>query len=237
MGYLNYLTSLVLLLFVDLNAGLARAEGLFEVQAFEASYEVYRKDKLTGKLNSQLKQIGPNTFQLTDVTKGTSGLASMLNFERTEITTFTYNQKQPEVISHSQKQQVAFRSRTFEFNHTPGTETYQGIYKNKPFSVNSPKNLLSSHLVPWQLAQQVCHQQNTFSLHLLKSNSPRTYDFKARAFDNNKIMIERLYPDSQNRRTATWVNHDKGCYVSEIKHYDNNEYIRTVLTDIAFVEQ
>ncbi len=208
-----------------------------EIQPFKATYEVYRKDKLSGEINSQLIKTGPNHYRLTDVTKGTSGLASFVNFERTEITSFEYSKQQVEVINHSQIQKIAFKTKSFEFSHVPDSKYYEGIYKGKEFVLHSQQNLLSSHLLPWQLAHKICNQQNNFSLDFLKSNTPRTYYFEARAFDNHKTLIERLYDESLNKRTATWVNHDNGCYVSEIDHYDNNEHIRTVLTDIEFYKK
>lgn len=236
MGYLKYLPGFILLLSADLVVAKSLPKNVFEIQPFQATYEVYRNDKLTGELDSQLKKIGPNKYQLSDTTKGTAGLASLLNFERIEITTFDFNKQQPEVISHTENQKITFKSRSFEFNHTPGSDSYQGTYQGKPFTVNSNQKLLTSHLLPWQLAQQVCRHQNSFSLPLLKSNEARTYYFKTRAFDNSKTLIDRIYDGSKKRRTTTWVNHENGCYVSEINYYDEGEHIRTVLTDIEFTK-
>lgn len=237
MGHLS-LSSLILLLFAPFVAAQPDSEATSEantgIKTFKATYDVYRKGKLMGQLNSQLKKIGANTYELSDITKGISGLASLVNFERTEITSFDYRKQQAEVISHNEKQKITFKSRFFEFNHTPGSENYQGTYKDKPFTLKSRQKLLTSHLLPWQLAQNVCHHQNNFSLPLLKSNEARAYRFKTRAYDNDKTLIERIYDASKDKRTETWVNHDNGCYVREINHYNGTEHIRTVLTDIEF---
>lgn len=203
-------------------------------KAFTATYDVYEDGSVKAALTSRLKKTGDNQYQLTDITKGTAGLASLLNFKRIELTDFIYHNKTPEIIRHSMDQKVAFKKKHYEFNHQPGESSYQGIDHKKPFQLNSQQPLFSNQLLSWQLSQQVCHKpKTTMQWSVLKSKQAKPYYFKIIAVDNNKTLVHRQYQNRSDKSTAIWINTHK-CYIEEIIYQKDQKVVRTVLKDIVF---
>lgn len=210
----------------------------FTVQAnprpFTATYDVYENDAVKAKLTSTLKPIGKNRYQLTDTTEGTAGLASFLNFKRTEETDFTYHKNSSEVIQHTMQQKVAFKTKRYEFSHQPGDSSYQGIDDDERFDLNSHQPLLSNQLVSWELTQQVCHNpKDQMQWRVLNSKQAKLYSFHVTAFDNNKTLVNRQYQNRPDKSTAIWIN-NRECFIEEIIYRKDDKIIRTVIKDIVF---
>jgi hypothetical protein len=210
----------------------------FTVQAsprlFTATYDVYEDDAVKAKLTSTLKPIGKNQYQLTDTTEGTAGLASLLNFKRTEQTDFIHQNNALEVIQHTMQQKVAFKSKHYEFRHQPGEHGYQGTDDDEPFQLNSHQPLLSNQLMSWQLTQQVCHNpKDRMQWPVLNSNQAKQYSFIIIAVDNNRTLVHRQYQNRPDKRTAIWINTHE-CYIEEIIYQKDDKVVRTVIKDIVF---
>ncbi|KAA3645997.1 MAG: DUF3108 domain-containing protein [Proteobacteria bacterium] len=203
-------------------------------QPFTATYDVYEDGAIKATLTTSLTKTGEQQYRITDITTGTAGLASLLNFRRTEQTDFIYRDMTPEVIHHSMHQKVAFKNKRYEFSHQPGETDYHGVDHKKTFQITSEQPLLSTQLMSWQLAQQVCHNpQSNMQWSILKSTQAKTYYFKIVAVDNHKTLVHRLYPNRPDRSTAIWIN-GKDCHIEEITYRENKKTVRTVLDNITF---
>ncbi len=203
-------------------------------QPYTAIYDVYEDNKVKATLTSSLKKVGEKQYQLTDISEGTAGLASLLNFKRTERTDFIYRGQTPEVIHHSMNQKVAFKTKSYEFSHQPGETSYQGTDQKKPFQLNSQQPLLSNQLMSWQLTQQVCHNpKNNMQWPVLKSEQAKLYYFKITAIDNNRTLVHRQYQNRPDKSTAIWIN-TQDCYIEEITYQKDNKVVRTILKNIDF---
>jgi len=203
-------------------------------KTYSATYDVYEDGTVKATLTSRLKKTGENQFQLIDLTEGTAGLASLLNFKRTEQTDFIYQNNLPEAIYHSMHQKVAFKSKHYEFKHQPGETSYQGIDHKKPFQLNSQQPLFSNQLMSWQLAQQVCHNpKNNMQWPVLKSQQSKLYYFKIAAVDNNRTLVHRQYENRPDKSTAIWINTQE-CFIEEIIYQKDKKVVRTILKNIVF---
>lgn len=201
---------------------------------FTAIYDVYEDDTIKAVTTSRLQKLDHHHYQLTDITEGTKGLTSLLNFKRTEHSKFIYRDQKAEMINHNMKQKVAFKSKLYKFSHQPGEFSYQGINRKKPFKLNSQQPLLSTHVMSWQLAQQVCHNpKDNMQWQILKSDEPKTYFFKTVAVDNDKILVHRIYQNRSDKSTRIWIN-SRDCYIEQIIYEDNGKIVRTVIKDINF---
>ncbi len=201
---------------------------------FTATYDVYEDGSVKAQLTSQLKKTGHKQYQLIDTTEGTAGLASLLNFKRTEQTDFIYQNRTPEAIYHRMDQKVAFKKKHYEFKHQVGELSYQGDDDNQPFQLNSQQPLLSNQLMSWQLSQQVCHNpKNTLQWPVLNSTQAKVYTFKTVAVDNRRTLVHRVYQNRPDKSTMIWIN-TQDCYIEEIRHQKGDDVVRTVLKEIDF---
>jgi hypothetical protein len=207
---------------------------LSEPKPYKATYDVYEDGTVKAILTSRLKKTGANQFQLTDLTEGTAGLASLLNFKRIEQTDFIFHNNLPEAIYHSMHQKVAFKSNHYEFKHQPGETGYKGIDHKKPFQLNSQQPLFSNQLMSWQLAQQVCQDpKNNMQWPVLNAQQAKLYFFKISAVDNNRSLVHRQYQNRSDKSTAIWINTQE-CYIEEIIYQKDQKVVRTVLKNIVF---
>lgn len=201
---------------------------------YTATYDVYEDGRIKATLTSRLKNTGDNQYQLLDTTEGTAGLASLLNFKRTEQTDFIYQNRTSEAVYHRMDQKVAFKKTHYEFSHQPGETSYQGIDDKKSFQLNSLQPLLSNQLMSWQLTQQVCHKPiNNMQWPVLKSQQSKLYYFKIAAVDNNRTLVHRQYQNRPDKSTTIWINTEK-CIIEEITYQKDKKVVRTVLNDIVF---
>lgn len=201
---------------------------------FTATYDVYEDGAVKATQTSTLKTVGENRYQLTDTTEGTAGLASLLNFKRTEKTNFTHQNNLTEVIHHTMQQKVAFKTKRYEFSHHPGDSSYQGMDDDERFELISHQPLLSNQLMSWKMAQQVCHSpKNQMQWQVLNSQQPKLYSFQVIAVDNNRTLVHRQYQNRPDKSTAIWINNHE-CYIEEIIYQKDDKIVRTVIKDIVF---
>lgn len=225
----KHLTVLALLLILTCAAASSP-----EPRLYTAQYDVYEDGSIKAGMTSTLKKTDNNQYRLTDITEGTAGLASLLNFQRTETTDFIVQPDYIEATRHSMRQKVAFKNKYFEFHHRPGEPVYQGLDDKKPFQVNSEQPLLSTQLISWQLTRDVCHQpEKTLQWSVLKSNQAKQYSFDIIAVDNHKTLVHRRYQNRPDKSTAIWIN-TQDCIIEEIIYKKDDKVVRTVLENITY---
>jgi hypothetical protein len=81
------------------------------LQTFRADYQVLRDGKELGHATLALQPAGDGTWEFSNQTQGTKGMASMLGLDVVEKSTFRWRDGLPEGLHYSYAQQSAIKSR------------------------------------------------------------------------------------------------------------------------------
>jgi hypothetical protein len=92
-------------------AGAACAADSAPVQPFQADYQVTRNGKELGHATLTLRDNGNGSWEFSNQTKGTKGMASMLGLDIVEKSTFRWHDGLPEGLQYRYSQQAAIKSR------------------------------------------------------------------------------------------------------------------------------
>lgn len=189
--------------------------------AFEAEYEVLKNGKKTAKQTTHLKYIPHNdTYQLTDSTIGTKGLASLLGFSRQESTVFKLKNQIMDAIQHTMQQKISFKKRIYSFEKQKNN--YFISYKGKNSKIPLTSTLISSHAIPINLSLIACQNIDSKEFTILKSSHPKKYKFQFKK-ENNLIKAERIYPNGVARKTYLWLNPQQHCLPVKSYHQEGDK--------------
>jgi len=89
----------------------AQATESAPVKPFQADYEVLRNGKELGRATLALRPLGDGTWEFSNRTKGTKGMASLLGVDVVEKSTFRWRDGQPEGLHYEYSQEAAIKSR------------------------------------------------------------------------------------------------------------------------------
>ncbi len=192
------------------------------IQPYVAKYEISRGGKVTGEQTTTLKKTGKNSWTLRDEIVGTSGMASIIGFKRTEITQFNFRDGLLFATSHQMSQKAAFSKKKYQFKWQPDQAKYQINHKGKESSYNPDgKNTISSQLMPMALALAACQKTKQTELMVLKNKTAKPYSFKLSLGEN--MMAERVYQPNQNKTSRTWLDPTRSCLPWKQSHQDDND--------------
>ncbi len=224
-----------LTLTISLTLLLTAASAMQLPSSFEATYLVTRGGKPTGEQQTQFKHEPNHQFSLSDVTRGTHGLASFSGFKRTEKTRFSFSNNQITAISHDMQQKVAFSRKSYQFSARQDEPMIQGQAK-KPFLIQSNIKPISSHLLPVWLSAQACNGVSHISIPVLKSDSIKTYEFKVQPDDAGLYRADRVYPPNSKKSSQIWFDKHLSCFPIKAKHQNEDDpAIETNLIEHRFL--
>jgi len=191
-----------IILFSLLSMASPKVKAIYFPANYQLTYEVSRGGKAMAKQTTTFKTHTINKHTLTDVTKGTRGLASFTGFKRTETTHFEFQHKQLIAVEHNMQQKIAFKSKSYHFKLLPNNNTIKGKSK-QDFTLETTIKPISPHMLPLWLRHRVCHnpkpQVTHISVPVLKSKRIKTYDFTVIDENAQFFRIERVYPDNSQR--------------------------------------
>lgn len=107
---MRFLASALIGAIAFISATAARAEPA-PLPPFQAEYQVLRNGKELGHATLALRNAGNGTWEFSERTEGTKGLASMLGLDVVEKSTFRWRDGMPEGLQYSYSQQAAMKSR------------------------------------------------------------------------------------------------------------------------------
>jgi len=193
-----------------------------EIQPFEATYEVIRGGKVTGKQTTLVEKLSGDKWIIKDSIIGTSGMASLIGFKRTETTEFIYQGNEIFATHHEMFQKAAFNKKSYTFDWQPTKSNYVIKHKDQNHWLDTQgKPVISSQLMPMVLAQAACRQQDTVNLLVLKSTKVKPYQFN---ISHQKTLIaERVYNDQQTKASKTTLDPQRQCLPIEQSHQDNSK--------------
>lgn len=222
---------LVFILGTFLLSSISLAETFKFLPDYEATYTITRGGKPSAVQITRFSTQA-SSFQLTDQTKGTHGLASMTGFNRTETTEFSIEKLNIKEIKHLMNQKVAFSKKSFQFEKQKNIITGKG--KNK-FTVSAESNPISAHLLPIWLSSLACSGETQIEIPVIKSKNIKYYQFKVFDESNQYYRVERQFPKNKKRSTKIWLDKNQGCFPTKTRHQEKDEpIITTQLKQVVF---
>lgn len=225
----NNLTLMVLLIAVTSSSDATQLP-----PTFEATYLITRDGKPTAEQHTKLAQNNSAQYHLTDITKGTHGLASFTGFKRSESTTFELLDEAIKVNQHQMQQKVAFKKKRFSFRTDATTGQINGHYKDD-FILEADVRPISPHLLPIWLSTLVCGTNTELTVPVLKSNHIKYYQFKTEPQADDTTLVTRIYPANSDRSTQMWFDQNNHCLPIKTQHQEGDDpLIETTLKAFKF---
>ena len=197
----------------------------FNVQAldlFKANYQVFKDAKLIGDSSIELTK-EDHLYSIIDKTNGTHGMASFLGFKRSEVTSFTENNKEFLPQSYSMNQKVAFNKRKSDYRIDQNKLMAYGKHKDKKWELNTPDSFLTPNLVSLKLFRDACSNKKTdFNYPVLKRGKIQNYQFKITSQKGNIIEIDKIH-SKPSRITTMWLDTSKNCLPIRTYHIEEGE--------------
>ncbi|VAW44710.1 hypothetical protein MNBD_GAMMA02-824 [hydrothermal vent metagenome] len=194
--------------------------------SYQATYTVSRGGKAMAEQTTTFKSVSPNQYTLTDVTKGTHGLASFTGFERTETTHFQFEHNQTIAVEHNMQQKVAFKSKSYQFKALATENTISGQGK-QAFTLETTIKPISSHMLPLWLSIQACDDTKQLTNHInvpvLKSKRIKIYEFSIIDESPQLYRVDRIYPTDTQRSSQIWLDKNKQCLPIKTQHREPEE--------------
>ncbi len=210
------------------------SKGLLETPSFTAEYQITRNDKIIATQKTTFKYSDSN-YILTDQTRGTHGMASLTGFERNETSEGILLNSTFKVLKHRMQQKVLFSKKSYQFSWQKKDDQYLGSYKKQPFTVKSPHSVISSHMMPIQLAQLACQGATQASFYVLKNKKAKQYQFTIERTANGLLKSSRVYPLPTQKKTESWLDPQQNCLTIKTRHQDTDEVIETSLINIKLL--
>ncbi|MFC3193662.1 hypothetical protein ACFODZ_05365 [Marinicella sediminis] len=194
-----------------------------ELKPYQATYEIIRGGKVTGEQTTELKRLNNNQWLLTDTTKGTRGMASLIGFKRQETSEFTFVDGQLFVTRHSMNQKAAFNKRQYQFTYDAQEKQYKGTRKGDQFTLAvTEQNIISAHMLPLALSLTACQQDARAAIDLLKSTNLSHYQFTFN-YQSDKITSQRVFSTPRKKSSTAQLDASKNCLPVTQTHQEENE--------------
>ena len=208
-------------------------------QAFEAHYAIFEGDKKVGESRVRLVPDNKN-WRLTNTTRGTHGLASLLGFRRQEETLFNWHLEPTEKqgwlpVAYQFSQKVAFKKKTrsFHYDHTSGLA--RGKSDGRQWMLNVHPPFISPNLVVLALAVDLCSGQQEMHYRVLDKGALKDYHFVVNGTDTESGLIKITKKHSRpDRITESWHDPKRQCLNVRSRHKEpGGDWLETRLVSTS----
>jgi hypothetical protein len=192
---------------------------------YEAEYGVYRNSKKIARATITLEKTGDHLYRYSRVSKGTKGLAALLNAADNESAEFEYVGGEFRPKTYQTQNRVAGRKRGWQANFDWQKFTVSGIDDNEPFELETETGLQDPATFQLTLIQALNGGHQSIDADILDGAdiTERKYTFSA-AKDlstpigcTSAIKVDRIRANS-NRYTTSWHAPSAGYTVVRLDH-------------------
>lgn len=189
---------------------------------FKADYTVFKDGEQIGKSSMQLSK-DETFYTITDKTKGTHGMASLLGFKRSESTVFTEADGALIPESYQMKQKVAFNKRVSEYQIDRDSNTTYGTYKGEDWQLDTTDSFLTPNLVSLKLFNDICvGNKSDLTYQVLKKGKLKTYSFTITSRQDNILEVDKVHSEP-SRITKMWLDANKQCLPTRTYHIEEGK--------------
>jgi hypothetical protein len=199
------------------------------LQPFQADYQVLRNGKELGRATLTLREIGNGSWEFSNQTKGTKGMASLLGLDVVERSTFRWRDGLPEGMQYRYSQQAAIKSRErstdFDWN------TKQAVSRDGSNSSTAPLQgpAMDRNLVTLALMAKLKSGAASLDFPVVDKDHVSTQRYVTGAHETLSLpagTIEAVRVDRQrddNRRTTTsWFAPQRSWLPVQIEQIEKN---------------
>ena len=187
------------------------------VQPFHADYQVLRNGKAIGKATLSLRDSGDGAWEFDSHTRGTSGMASLLGLDVTEISTFTWHEGHPQGLRYRYQQDAAIESRTRDIDFDWNNATATVNDGKKKYHVTLQPDAIDRSLVTIALMGDLQRDAAAMAYLVVHKDKISREQYSRRGGDwldlpAGRIDAVRVERDdgSSKRHTTSWFAPDRG---------------------------
>ncbi len=216
-----------LLMFVC--TAIACAADTAPLQPFHADYQVLRNGKELGHATLTLRALNDGTWEFSNQTHGTAGMAALVGLDVVEKSTFRWNAGKPQGLRYSYAQKAAIKSRNtaIDFDWSAKTATTHDNGKTRSLALDTPamdRNLVTPALMAdlksgaGDFNYRIVEKDKVSDQHYVRSDH-ETLALPAGSIE--AVKVERDRGDSK-RRTTSWFAPQRGFLPVQIEQIEKN---------------
>lgn len=205
------------------------ASDVAPVAPFQADYEVLRNGKELGRATLTLRSAGDGTWEFSNQTRGTKGMASLLGVDVVEKSTFRWHDGQPEGLHYSYSQDAALKSRQRSTEFDWQAHEAQSRDGKNVWTAPLRNSAMDRNLVTVALMAQLKSGGRDLTFHVVDKDrvAEQRYAQSARetlslpAGRIDAVRIERQRTDS-SRTTTSWFAPQRNWLPVQIEQVEKN---------------
>ncbi len=198
-------------------AGLAHAAE--PLQAYTAEYEVFRNDKPLGRGIVTLKPDGLGHWELTSVTEGTRGLASLAGIEIRERSIVDLQDGRLQTLAYEYRQSAGWKKRERSVAFDPAAKRILSRDRDREFTFDLTPGVLDRQAVSLALSRDVAAgKRDLLSYSVVDRDELESQTFRVGAEERvttpagtlAALRVERERSDARGRKTTSWLGIEQG---------------------------
>lgn len=205
------------------------ASDVAPVAPFQADYEVLRNGKELGHATLMLRSTGDGTWEFSNQTKGTKGMASLLGVDVVEKSTFRWHDGQPEGLRYSYSQEAAIKSRERSTEFDWRTHEAQSRDGKNVWTAPLQNSAMDRNLVTVALMAQLKSGGRDLTFHVVDKDKVAEQRYAQGAHETlslpagriDAVRVERQRADN-SRTTTSWFAPQRGWLPVQIEQVEKN---------------
>lgn len=198
-------------------AGLAHAAE--PLQPYTAEYEVFRNDKPLGRGTVTLKPDGLGHWELTSVTEGTRGLASLAGVEIRERSVVDLQDGRLQTLGYEYRQSAGWKKRERSVVFDAAGKRIVSRDRDREFTFDLTPGVLDRQAVSLALSRDVAAgKRDVLSYSVVDRDELDTQTFRVGAEEKvttpagtlAALRVERERTDARGRKTTSWLGIEQG---------------------------
>lgn len=220
-------------LFAACAAGAAAPAPVAPVAPFRAEYQVLRNGKELGRATLALQPAGDGTWEFSEHTEGTRGMASLLGADIVEKSTFRWRDGRPEGLRYTYSQQAALKSkerstefdwRSREARSRDGKRDWTAPLDGSAMDRNLVTVALMAALKSGaaELVFPVVDKDRVAEQRFCREGNE---SLALPAGRTEAVRVARLRADNPNKQTTTWFDQRRNWLPVQIEQQDKGDTI------------
>jgi hypothetical protein len=207
----------------------APAAGVAPLAPFQADYEVLRNGKELGRATLTLHPAGDGTWEFSNQTKGTKGMASLLGVDVVEKSTFRWRDGQPEGLHYSYSQEAAVKSRQRSTEFDWQTHEAQSRDGKNAWTAPLQGSAMDRNLVTVALMAELKSGAHDLTFHVVDKDKVAEQRYTQSAHETlslpagniDAVRVERQRDDN-SRTTTSWFAPQRNWLPVQIEQVEKN---------------
>ena len=189
------------------------------LQPYTAEYEVFRNNKPLGHGVVTLKPDGLGHWELTSVTEGTRGLASLAGVEIHERSVIDLHDDRLETLGYEYRQSAGWKKRERSIAFDPAGKSIISRDRDREYRFDFSPGVLDRQAVSLALSRDVAAgKRDVLTYTVVDRDELDTQTFRIGAQEHvttpagklDALRVERERTDARGRKTTSWLGVEQG---------------------------